>query len=59
MTVRDVANDFNGDGRSDVLWRDASGTIVEWLAQPDGRLVQNPDATNYNPPNWNIVGTGD
>lgn len=59
MTVRDVANDFNGDGRSDVLWRDASGTIVEWLAQPDGRLVQNPDATNFLPTTWNIVGTGD
>jgi hypothetical protein len=23
--------DFNGDGRSDILWRNADGTISNWL----------------------------
>lgn len=23
--------DFNGDGRSDILWRNDSGTIADWL----------------------------
>jgi len=24
-------NDFNGDGRSDILWRNDSGALAEWL----------------------------
>ena len=55
----DVRNDFNGDGRSDILWRDGSGTLSEWLAQTDGSFAWNP-ASNYSiPASWTLMTTGD
>lgn len=32
-------NDFDGDGRSDVLWRDPTGAIHEWSATSTGAFV--------------------
>jgi hypothetical protein len=29
--------DYNGDGTSDILWRDASGTVAVWQMQ-NGRM---------------------
>jgi hypothetical protein len=53
-------NDFNGDGRSDVLWRSDDGTMRDWLGQPDGSFVGNIAHFNYNPGlQWHAVGTGD
>jgi hypothetical protein len=38
--------DYNGDGRSDILWRHSSGLMSEWLGQADGSMiVQNLAAT--------------
>ena len=34
-------NDFNGDGRSDILWRDADGTIFNFLGTANGGFVNN------------------
>jgi hypothetical protein len=34
--------DFNGDGKSDILWRSDSGTITDWLGQADGGFTSNP-----------------
>jgi hypothetical protein len=34
-------NDFNGDGRSDILWRDSSGTIFNFLGTANGGFVNN------------------
>ncbi len=31
--------DYNGDGRSDVLWRQTSGLMSEWLGQSDGSMT--------------------
>ena len=55
--------DFNGDGKSDILWRDASGTLVDWTMNGSqiassqtvslGGSAVTPDAS------WNIVGIGD
>jgi hypothetical protein len=49
--------DFNGDGKSDILWRDKFGAIAIWemnggtvLASVGGQVVSN---------DWTIVGTGD
>jgi len=58
--IADVANDFNGDGRSDVLWRNINGALSDWLGQANGGFVGN-DANAFAsaPTNWNIVGTGD
>ena len=55
-----VKNDFYGDGRSDILWRNPStGQVAIWemngtqLQQGTGYLANNPGA------NWQITGTGD
>jgi len=54
-------NDFNGDGISDILWRnDATGNITDWLGTANGGFVGNTDAAwNNASSNWHIVGTGD
>jgi VCBS repeat protein len=57
------AGDFNADGKTDVIWRSASGEIVEWQMNGSaiagsadlnagGRAVR-PDAS------WSIAGVGD
>jgi hypothetical protein len=60
LQVRDVANDFNGDGRSDVLWRDDTGVIVNWLARADGGFNDNyHNSYRSIPGNWSVEGIGD
>ena len=39
--------DFNGDGRADVLWQNANGTVREWLGQSDGTFVGNTAHVNF------------
>ena len=52
--------DFDGDGRVDILWRNDSGTVQEWLGQPDGSFASNIDHVDVNPGlGWHIQGTGD
>ena len=52
--------DFNGDGRDDILWRDDSGAIGNWLARPDGSFAYNAAAGVVGVPNdWHIAGIGD
>src|SRR5689334_21745466 len=31
-----VDNDFNGDGRSDILWRSDGGSVTDWLGTATG-----------------------
>jgi len=58
--VVDATSDFNGDGRSDVLWRHEDGTVIHWLAQPDGGFLPNNPGSSYAmPTDWTIVGVGD
>jgi hypothetical protein len=49
--------DFNGDGRSDILWRNDSGALADWLATPNGGFVAN-FGVNV-PLDWKVAGTGD
>ncbi len=59
--INDVRNDFNGDGRSDILWRNVTtGQMSDWLGQTNGGFVGN-DANAFTtvPLSWTIVGTGD
>ena len=58
--VNDVRNDFNGDGRSDILWRSTTGQLSDWLGLANGGFVGN-DANAFSvvPTSWTIVGTGD
>jgi subtilase family serine protease len=52
-------HDFNGDGRSDILWHDGSGNVAIWLM--NGTIVLN-QATSFVgnvAGTWAIAGTGD
>jgi len=55
-----VADDFNRDGRSDVLWRHDSGYMSDWLGLSNGALQDNAAYALTNVPTaWQIAGTGD
>ncbi|MEA2163630.1 MAG: hypothetical protein QOK37_1757 [Thermoanaerobaculia bacterium] len=54
-----VRNDFNGDGRSDILWRN-SLTGSDYLYQMNGLTIATLGEINVtSDQNWKIVGTGD
>jgi hypothetical protein len=57
--VTGVSHDFNGDGFSDIAWRDTSGDVAIWLM--NGTRVLNPNTAGVGnvPATWSIVGTGD
>ena len=57
--VDEARSDFNGDGHSDILWRDGSGTLLEWLGQPGGGFALNADASYHVPLGLALVATGD
>jgi hypothetical protein len=60
LIVQDARNDFNGDGRSDILWRNDSGAFSNWLATVNGGWQNNDaNAAGYAPTSWQIAGTGD
>ena len=50
-------HDFNGDGKSDVLWRDTIGDVGIWLMNGSQILVGG--SFNTVPLNWSIVGQRD
>jgi len=56
----DVRNDFNGDGRSDVLLRNDNGAITNWLGTANGGWFDNYlNSGTSAPTSWHIAGTGD
>jgi hypothetical protein len=48
---------FNGDGRSDILWRNNVGTLAMWLM--NGSAVAGTSVLGTVPLGWTIVGIGD
>lgn len=60
-TVPGVKGDFNGDGRSDLIWQSANtGQVVLWFMdgqgnEQSGKSVQNGASF----PGWNVMGAGD
>lgn len=50
-------HDFNGDGKSDVLWRDAAGDIGSWLA--NGSTILTTGVLGSVTANWSVVGQRD
>jgi Ca2+-binding RTX toxin-like protein len=53
-------DDFNGDGRSDVLWQNDSGQTIDWLAQAAGGFTDNSSNFSVNPgAGWHVAGAGD
>jgi hypothetical protein len=57
--LQDAINDFNGDGRSDILWRNETGHLAEWLGQAGGTFAYNSNAAYQLDTGWQIVSTGD
>lgn len=57
----DAMSDFNGDGRSDVLWMDTvTNTVTNWLSLGDGTFGSNfANATHHWDFPWMPVGVGD
>ncbi|MCL6699445.1 M10 family metallopeptidase C-terminal domain-containing protein [Sphingomonas sp. NSE70-1] len=56
----DARNDFNGDGRSDILWRNDNGQMTNWLGEADGGFAYNDaNAANVIATDWHIAGVGD
>jgi hypothetical protein len=49
-----ATHDFNGDGKSDILWRDTSGNVVVWLM--NGGTVSSSLAVANVPIAWTIQG---
>jgi hypothetical protein len=50
-------HDFNGDDRSDILWRHSSGAVYEWLL--NGTTVAQHGSPGEASTDWTIVGVGD
>ncbi|MEP7005168.1 MAG: FG-GAP-like repeat-containing protein [Sphingomonas bacterium] len=60
VAVSRAAGDFNGDGRSDIVWRSDSGAFSDWLAKANGGFTANDGAAFQNiPTSWKVAGTGD
>ncbi len=60
IQVRDVASDFNGDGRSDVLWHSSTGRVTNWIGQANGGFVGNfANADGQAGTDWHVMGVGD
>ena len=52
--------DFNGDGRSDILWQNASGQAAIWEMNGAAPIAGGSQLVGPNPgPNWKAVATGD
>jgi hypothetical protein len=52
--------DFNGDRKSDILWRDTAGDVAIW--EMNGTSILNASATyvaTVAPGTWSIAGVGD
>ena len=55
-----VRSDFNGDGRSDILWRNDNGIVTDWLGQTDGSFIGNTSNAYISVgAGWQISGVGD
>jgi hypothetical protein len=56
----DAANDFNGDGRSDILFRHDDGRLVDWLGTQSGGFAGNgANSSSSVALDWQVAGTGD
>ncbi|MCW2283974.1 V8-like Glu-specific endopeptidase [Rhodoblastus acidophilus] len=55
--IGDGRNDFNGDGVSDVLWRNVEGDVTVWLMQSGQYSASG--ATSHVANDWSVLGMGD
>ena len=60
QAIPDVDNDFNGDGRSDILFRQDNGAITNFLGTANGGILNNGDNVyTLVDTAWDVAGTGD
>jgi FG-GAP-like repeat/Cysteine-rich secretory protein family len=52
-----VENDFNGDGKADILWRNTNGQVALW--QMNGSMIQNASVIGGSTNDWVIQDSGD
>jgi hypothetical protein len=52
--LRHVPHDLNGDGKSDIVWRNSDGTVAAWTMS--GAQVIQGGTLGVVPGNWQIVG---
>ena len=52
-----ATHDFNGDGKSDILWRNTSGNVAAWLM--NGGTVSQSAALGTVPSSFSIIGQHD
>ena len=52
-----ATHDFNGDSRSDILWRDTSGNVMMWLM--NGASTPQASVLGNITLNWSIIGQRD
>ena len=58
--TRDAINDFSGEGRSDILWRNDDGRMTNWLGLTNGGYLDNyARAMTWRPDSWQVEGIGD
>jgi probable HAF family extracellular repeat protein len=57
LALRVHTHDYNGDGRSDIAWRDSSGNGALWLM--NGATLSSSAGIGNVPTNWSIVGQRD
>ncbi|WP_295529992.1 VCBS repeat-containing protein [Novosphingobium sp. Chol11] len=52
--------DFNGDGRSDILWRNDNGRLSQWLGTANGGLSDNfANVNSFVPTSWKVAEIAD
>jgi Ca2+-binding RTX toxin-like protein len=59
LVPNNTRNDFNGDARSDILWRHDSGVVMQWLGQADGSFMWDQAISYALPADWSMAGIGD
>ena len=58
-TPESLGPDFNGDGRSDLFWRNDNGWISSWLGQAGGGFTGDAAVGGTVSSAWNVEGVGD
>ena len=51
-----VRGDFNGDCKSDILWRNTNGAVYTWLM--NGTAISSQGTAGAATSGWNIIGSG-
>jgi hypothetical protein len=51
------SGDFNGDGRSDILWQNNDGSVAIW--EMNGTNVIGSAVVVNQGPSWHVMGVGD